>query len=229
MSNKKIIIALDNNDNIEQILNLVTNLKNECFAFKIGYEFFFNFGIEGYKLIESQNVKIFLDFKLHDIPNTIKNGVEAISKLNPFFTTIHISGGDDMQKAAIFAKKNINILGVSILTSLNEQQTEKYYYNKNLKKIVSDFTNYALENNLDGLVCSPLEVKLVKKIAGDKLIIVVPGIRPMDYKDKNDDQKRYITPQEAINLGADYLVIGRPITKAEDPLNSIKQINKSII
>ena len=109
MSNKKIIIALDNNDNIEQILNLVTNLKNECFAFKIGYEFFFNFGIEGYKLIESQNVKIFLDFKLHDIPNTIKNGVEAISKLNPFFTTIHISGGDDMQNAAVFSKNNIKI------------------------------------------------------------------------------------------------------------------------
>jgi len=229
MSNKKIIIALDNNDNITQILDLITELKNESFAFKIGYEFFFNFGIDGYKLIQNQNVKIFLDLKLHDIPNTVKNGIQAISKLNPFFTTIHISGGDDMQNAAVFSKNNIKILGVSILTSLDEKQTEKYYYNKNLEKIVSDFTNYALVNKLDGIVCSPLEVKFVRKIAGDKLILVVPGIRPEDYKDKNDDQKRYVTPQEAINLGADFLVIGRPITKSNNPLKLIQQINKSII
>jgi len=228
MSNNKVIIALDNNNNINEIINLVDLLKNDSFAFKIGYEFFFNFGLDGYKLIQNQNVKIFLDLKLHDIPNTIKKGIEAISSLSPYFTTIHISGGDEMQKAAISSKKNVKILGVSILTSLNEQQTKKYYFNNSLEKIVSDFTNYALKNNLDGIVCSPLEVKIVKKIAGEKLITVVPGIRPEDYYDKNDDQKRFITPKEAIDFGANFLVIGRPITKALDPLKTIQKINESL-
>ena len=228
MSNNKVIIALDNNNNINEIINLVDLLKNDSFAFKIGYEFFFNFGLDGYKLIQNQNVKIFLDLKLHDIPNTIKKGIEAISSLSPYFTTIHISGGDEMQKAAISSKKNVKILGVSILTSLNEQQTQKYYFNNSLEKIVSDFTNYALKNNLDGIVCSPLEVKIVKKIAGEKLITVVPGIRPEDYYDKNDDQKRFITPKEAIDFGANFLVIGRPITKALDPLKTIQKINESL-
>ena len=140
MSNKKIIIALDNNDNITQILDLITELKNESFAFKIGYEFFFNFGIDGYKLIQNQNVKIFLDLKLHDIPNTVKNGIQAISKLNPFFTTIHISGGDDMQNAAVFSKNNIKILGVSILTSLDEKQTENYMKAENIEINIETFT-----------------------------------------------------------------------------------------
>tara|TARA_Y100000590_G_scaffold457191_1_gene609314 strand:- start:4398 stop:5087 length:690 start_codon:yes stop_codon:yes gene_type:complete len=228
MGKKRIIVALDNNNNIDQLLKLVDLLKSEVFAFKIGYEFFFNFGLDGYKLIQEQNVKIFLDLKLHDIPNTVKKGIEAISKINPFFTTIHISGGDKMQNAAIFSKKNTKILGVSILTSLDDQQTLKYYFNKDLNKIVSNFTTYAIENNLDGVVCSPLEVKLVKKISGDKLIIVVPGIRPKDYKDINDDQKRFIEPKEAVDFGADFLVIGRPITKAKDPLKETKLINKSL-
>ena len=98
-----------------------------------------------------------------------------------------------------------------------------------VEKLVGKFVKYAIKNKLDGVVCSPYEIKYVRKIAGNKFIIVVPGIRPIDYINKNDDQKRYVTPQEAINLGADFLVIGRPITKSNDPLKLIQQINKSII
>tara|TARA_B110000116_G_C16521050_1_gene440023 strand:- start:25 stop:708 length:684 start_codon:yes stop_codon:yes gene_type:complete len=226
--NKKIIVALDNN-NIKNILNTINDLKEEAFAFKVGYEFFYNFGHEGYSLIDKKKIKIFLDLKLHDIPNTVKKGIEAISKLNPYFLTIHISGGDQMHKAANLSKKNTKILGVSILTSLDSQQIKKYYFNNSVEKIVSDYTNYALKSNLDGIVCSPLEVNMVKKIAGNKLITVVPGIRPREYNNKNDDQKRYVTPKEAIDFGADYLVIGRPITESHNPLKSIKEINESLI
>lgn len=225
--NKKIIVALDNNK-IKENLEIINHLKKEAFAFKIGYEFFYNFGLEGYNLIKNNNVKIFLDLKLHDIPNTVEKAVEAITKLDPYFLTIHLSGGDEMQRLAILVKKNIKIIGVSILTSLNSDQTAKYYFNRNIQNIVSQYTNSALKNKIDGIVCSPKEIFTIKEIAKNKLIIITPGIRPINYHDQNDDQKRTMTPREAINAGADYLVIGRPIIKSEDPLTTLKLINSSL-
>ena len=227
MNLKKIIVALDN-DNLKKTIKIVQELKDHTFAFKIGYEFFYNFGLEGYKLIKNKNVKIFLDLKLHDIPNTVKKGINAISKLEPYFVTIHISGGDNMLKAANLTKNNIKILGVSILTSLNSDLTEKYYYNKNIENIVSNYTQYALENNLDGIVCSPKEISIVKNKAQKKLLIITPGIRPANYDISNDDQSRTMTPKEAIKAGADYLVIGRPITQSKNPLKILKSINASL-
>ena len=227
MNTNKIIVALDS-DNLNQVLSIVSNLKKEAFAFKIGYEFFFNFGLEGYKILEKENVRIFLDLKLHDIPNTVNKGISAISKLNPYFTTIHLSGGDEMQKKSIEVKDKVKILGVSILTSLNSEQTAKYYFNSNIKKIVSDFANYALANNLDGIVCSPQEIQIIKKITSDKLLIITPGIRPSNFENTKDDQKRTMTPKEAIQAGANYLVVGRPITKSPDPLKELQLINHSL-
>ena len=225
--NKKIIVALDNNK-IKENLEIINHLKKEAFAFKIGYEFFYNFGLEGYNLIKNNNIKIFLDLKLHDIPNTVGKAVEAITKLDPYFLTIHLSGGDEMQRLAILVKKNIKIIGVSILTSLNSDQTAKYYFNRNIQNIVSQYTNSALKNKIDGIVCSPKEIFTIKEIAKNKLIIITPGIRPINYHDQNDDQKRTMTPREAINAGANYLVIGRPIIKSEDPLTALKLINSSL-
>ncbi len=227
MQSKKIIVALDSN-NFSEIEKLVKSLKKEVYAFKIGYQFFFNFGLIGYKKIYSICPKIFLDLKLHDIPNTVANGIKAIAKLNPYFTTIHLSGGDDMQKISSSFKANTKILGVSVLTSLNSKQTEKYYYNNNVEEIVSNFAKNALINKLDGIVCSPHEIKIVKKITKNKLIIVTPGIRPVNFEDSKDDQKRVMSPKEAINAGADYLVIGRPITKSNNPLKSLISINSSL-
>ena len=227
MNLKKIIVALDNN-NLKETIKIVQELKDHTFAFKIGYEFFYNFGLEGYKLIKNKNVKIFLDLKLHDIPNTVKKGINAISKLEPYFVTVHISGGDNMLKAANLTKNNIKILGVSILTSLNSDLTEKYYYNKNIENIVSNYTQYALENNLNGIVCSPKEISIVKNKAQKKLLIITPGIRPVNFDISNDDQSRTMTPKEAIKAGADYLVIGRPITQSKNPLKILKSINDSL-
>ena len=227
--NKKIIVALDL-DNIKKAITLVKELKKEVYAFKIGHEFFYNFGINGYKKIYNICPKIFLDLKLHDIPNTVQKGLKAISKLNPIFTTIHLSGGDEMQKISVLKNnKKTYILGVTVLTSLDKKQTLKYYKEKNVSILVKKFAKYAKKNNLSGLVCSPLEINIIRKEVGEKMILVVPGIRP-DKKSSTikDDQKRTLTPKEAINLGADFLVIGRPIIESKNPLETIKKINQSI-
>ena len=226
--NKKIIVALDGN-NFSKIKKIALSLKNEVYAYKVGYEFFFNFGIDGYKKIKEIYPKIFLDLKLHDIPNTVEQGIKALEKLKPIFTTIHISGGDEMNKFSVKkTDRKTKILGVSILTSLDSNQTKKYYNEKNIQLLVKKLVKYAKKNGLDGIVCSPLEIKAIRKEIGKEMIIVVPGIRPINYSKKNDDQKRTLTPIEAIEMGANYLVIGRPITSSKNPLKTIKEINKSI-
>ena len=225
---KRIIVALDNK-NLSEITNLVKKIKSHVFGFKIGKEFFYNYGIEGYKKIYKISNNIFLDLKLHDIPNTVERALNALIKLKPILTTIHISGGDEMQKVSSNLKKNkTKILGVTILTSLNSSQTKKYYNNKNVNQLVKKFAQNAKNNNLDGIVCSPLEIKTVRKVVGRKMLIIVPGIRLENQNNTKDDQKRILTPKEAIKLGADYLVIGRPIIESNNPLSTIIEINKSI-
>ena len=226
----KVIVALDNK-NLRQIVSIVKKTKSEAYGFKIGKEFFYNYGIEGYKKIYKILPNIFLDLKLHDIPNTVEKALKAIVKLKPLLSTIHISGGDEMQRVSAKLKKyKTKILGVTILTSLNSSQTKKYYNNQNVNQLVKKFAINAKKNNLDGIVCSPLEISTVRKEVGNKMLIVVPGIR-LEKKqiNKKDDQKRILTPKQAINLGADYLVIGRPIVESNNPLKILKEINKSII
>ena len=222
----KVIVALDTK-NLPESEKLIKRIKKHIFGVKIGYEFFLNFGISGYQKIKKHKINIFLDLKMHDIPNTIEGGLQAISSLNPYFTTIHISGGDKMMEAATKNKNKTKILGVSILTSLNDKQIQKYYFKNRVNLVIEKYVKYAIDKKLDGIVCSPHEIKIVKKIAGEKLIIVTPGIRPDTYS-KKDDQKRFMTPKKAIELGANYLVIGRPITKSKDPLKEIILINSSI-
>ena len=223
---KKVIVALDSS-NFTEIVNLIDTIKEYIFGVKIGYEFFFNFGLIGYKKIQDKNVNIFLDLKLHDIPNTIKHGINVIANLKPYFTTVHIAGGDEMLKMALLNKKKTKIIGVTALTSLDNHQVQKYYLRTNVKKLVNDYVGHALKNKIDGIVCSPHEIKTVKKLSGNNLLIVTPGIRPSLYK-KNDDQKRIMSPGEAISLGANYLVIGRPITQSYNPIKAIIDINSEI-
>ena len=226
MQSKKIIVALDSN-NFSEIEKLVKSLKKDVYAFKIGYQFFFNFGLIGYKKIYSICPKIFLDLKLHDIPNTVKNGLEALNKIKPILTTIHISGGDEMMKSSVKDKKFTKILGVSILTSMDSNQTKKFYNQKNVSFLVKKFAKFAKKNCLDGVVCSPKEIKEIRKATGKNFIIVTPGIR-LKSKIKGDDQKRVETPEKAIEMGANYLVIGRPITKSKNPLKTLKEINNTL-
>ena len=225
-TSNKVIVALDSK-NLNKSIKLVRTLKDSVYAFKVGYQFFFNFGLNGYKKIYSICPKIFLDLKLYDIPNTVNNGLEALIKIKPLFTTIHISGGDEMMKVANKKNSITKILGVSILTSMDSKQTQKYYNQKNVSLLVKKFAKYAKKNNLDGIVCSPKEIKSIRKEVGEEFIIVTPGIR-IDDKIKSDDQKRVETPKKAIELGADYLVIGRPITESKDPLKILKEINNTL-
>ena len=227
MSSKKIIVALDSSNKIK-IKKIVNDLKKEVYAFKIGYEFFLNYGIKGYKELSILCPKIFLDLKLHDIPNTVQNGIKAINKLKPLLTTIHISGGDEMMKASLIKPKYTKILGVSVLTSLNSQQTNKYYKEKNIETLVKKFVKYAERNKLDGIVCSPKEIKFIRKMVKKDFIIVTPGIRLEKFRKKSDDQKRVLSPKEAIDLGANFIVIGRPILESNNPLETIKKINSSL-
>jgi len=226
MISKKIIVALDSDD-LNQTIKLVKLLRKEVYAFKIGYEFFFNFGLIGYKKIYSICPKIFLDLKLHDIPNTVKNGLRALLKIKPLMTTIHITGGDEMMKFSVLQNKFTKILGVSILTSMDSIQTKKYYNESNISSLVKKFTIEAKKNKLDGIVCSPQEIKHIRKNVGKNFIIVTPGIR-INNKVKSDDQKRVETPKKAIDLGANFLVVGRPITRSKDPLKALKEINRTL-
>ena len=169
-----------------------------------------------------------MDLKLHDIPNTVQKGILAIDKLRPILTTIHISGGNEMMKASLINKKFTKILGVSILTSLNSQQTGKFYNEKKIDVLIRKFAKEAKKQKLDGIVCSPKEIKIVRKEVGKKFLIVTPGIRLQKLEKVNDDQKRVLTPSKAIGMGADLLVIGRPITLSSNPLKVIKDINNSL-
>ena len=226
MKFKKIIVALDSK-NLSKTIKLAEILKKDVYAFKIGYQFFYNFGLDGYKKIYSICPKIFLDLKLHDIPNTVEKGLEAIVKMKPLFTTIHISGGDEMMLISNSIKKKTKILGVSVLTSLNSNQTKKYYNQKNVSELVKKLSQAAKKNKLDGVVCSPKEIKYIRKNIGKNFIIVTPGIR-INNKIKGDDQKRVETPKKAIELGANFLVIGRPITESKNPLKVLKELNKQL-
>ena len=226
MPSKKVIVALDSN-NLHKTVNLVKRLKEDAYAFKLGYQFFLNFGLNGYKKIYSVSPKIFLDLKLHDIPNTVKKGLEALDKIKPIFTTIHISGGDEMMLASKIKGMKTKILGVSILTSLDSNQTKKYYNKNKIITLVKNFAKAAKKNNLDGIICSPKEIKQIRKEVGKKFLIITPGIR-IDKNIESDDQKRVETPKRAIDMGANFLVIGRPITNSNDPLKVLKEINKTI-
>ena len=227
MKANKVIVALDTS-NIKKVKEIVQKLKSEVYAFKIGYEFFLNHGIKGYNTVRKICPRIFLDLKLNDNPNTTKKGIEAINKLKPLLTTIHISGGDEMMKASLINRKHTKILGVSILTSLDNTQTKKYYNEKKIENLVKKFVKQAKKNKLDGVICSPKEIKYIRKEVGKNFLIITPGIRINNSNKIKDDQKRVLTPAEAISLGANFLVIGRPILQSKNPLNTIREINKTI-
>jgi len=224
----KIILALDSN-NFSKIQNILSKISNEIYGVKIGYQFFFNFGTIGHKYLQNRKLKIFFDFKLHDIPNTVIMGIKALDKLNPAMVTVHISGGEKMLSLARKNRKKTKIIGVSALTSLDEKNISLIYNRSSTKKLVEDMVKIALKSKIDGIVCSPKEIKFVKNISKDKLIIITPGIRLGKKLIKNDDQKRVLTPKEAIKLGADLLVIGRPILNSKNPKKLVKFINDQTI
>ena len=218
MKNKKIFIACDSK-NVSKIKKIIEQTKTN--KIKVGYKFgleFFN-SKNGRKFISKLKKKIiFIDLKLNDIPNTMKSAVESLKDLNINYLTVHISSGLKALKEVKKVSGKIKIVGVTTLTSLDNNGLREIGYSKTVKNLVIHQTRLAKRANLDCLVVSPHEVRFVKKIF--KKEIITPGIR---FNSKKDDQRRIMTPKRAFKNGSDWLVIGRPITKGNIK-NNLKQL-----
>ena len=218
-----IIVAIDEN-NFKKASELINKLDPKKCMVKIGSVAFNSIGHEIIYYAADQGFKIFLDLKLHDIPNTVKKSIQGLASLPIKMLTIHTSGGKDMMMAAMEATSNtpIKVFGVTALTSLSDDEINEIFQRTSSEQ-VNAMLDLAESAGIDGIVCSPHELKLVKKRG--TLLSITPGIR---LQDSNDDQKRVMTPKEAINLGADYLVIGRPITQSDDILETLEGIFNKI-
>ncbi len=231
---KKIFLALDNLEK-KEILELVEELNNQV-MFKLN-DAFVKFGPELVKEIRKKGGEIFLDLKFHDIPNTAGNYAKAAAEMNVFVFNVHCLGGIEMMKKAreetekYCKQKNLRkplIVGVTILTSMNEKTLKKLKINASVEEMVLHLALNAKKAGLDGVVCSPKEIELIKKACGKNFLCITPGIRP-EYASSNDDQKRILTPKQAVKKGADFLVIGRPIIQAEKYKMKRKQAVKQIL
>lgn len=215
MSNKRLIVALDYSDR-EDVKALLSQLNpNRCMV-KVGLQLYLSQRESILEMISNAGFDIFLDLKLHDIPNTVSKALSEIEKFNVFMTTIHLQGGKEMIEAALSSVQSTKIIGVTLLTSLNDSHIRSLYgsvFSDQFARLIS----LANDTKIDGLVCSANELNLLHEYQGTK---VVPGIR---NKALNDDQQRTMTSSEAYNLGADYIVVGRPITQSENIEGAIKE------
>ena len=218
-----IIVAIDEN-NFKKASELVNKLDPKKCMVKIGSVAFNSIGHEIIYYAADHGFKIFLDLKLHDIPNTVKKTIQGLASLPIKMLTIHTSGGKDMMMAAMEAVSGtgIKVFGVTVLTSLNDKDTAAIFKRTSSEQVEA-MLDEAESAGIDGVVCSPYELEFVSK--RESLLSITPGIR---LKNSNDDQKRVMTPKEAINLGADFLVIGRPITEAENIGEALDEIFQNI-
>jgi orotidine-5'-phosphate decarboxylase len=224
---KKIALALDIHDlgEAKKILNEIEGTK---IIIKIGYVLFIKGGKEFVKYIKNLGFEIFLDLKLHDIPNTVYNGIKSAIDLQVDYLTIHALGGKEMLQKSIEAKKgsNLKLLAVTILTSHSEEYIEYIGSKYTLQELAFKLAKTSIDIGVDGIVSSAHEIKYLKEKIDRDFIGVTPGIRL--EKTQTDDQKRVATPEEAIKNGSDILVIGRPILKAKNKLKLIQDIYKII-
>lgn len=208
-----IILAVDTPD-IEIAKRWIAATENSVSVYKLGLEFFLTFGQEGVRAIKNEtDAQIFLDLKLHDIPHTVKGAASAVAALAPRFLTVHASGGAAMIAAAVEAAPLTDITAVTILTSLSEDDLFQVgFANPALESAVA-LASLAVAAGAKAIVCSPLEIEAIRSSVGSLPFIITPGVRPANEAG-SDDQKRTMTPRAAIEAGASYVVIGRPITQA---------------
>ena len=218
-----IIVAIDE-ISFNKASSIIDNLDSTKCMVKIGSVAFNSIGHKVIDYAAEKGFDIFLDLKLHDIPNTVKKSIKGLTNLPIKMITIHTSGGKDMMVAAMEAVSgsDIKVFGVTALTSLNDDDTNKIYQ-RNASDHVNAMLDLAESAAIDGVVCSPHELDLVSK--RESLLSITPGIR---LQDLNDDQSRVMSPEEAINLGANYLVIGRPITQSDNILGTLEDIFNKI-
>lgn len=230
---KDLIIAMDFPSKSDSD-NFLRNFKNESLFLKIGMELFYKEGPSIVKEYKKMGHKIFLDLKLHDIPNTVKGATDSLLNLDVDMINFHAAGGIKMMKLASDLirerKKDTITLGVTMLTSTDEETMHRELLIENnlpLSQVVLSYAALAQKAGLNGVVCSALEVEMIKKKIGNEFITVTPGIRPKGFE--SDDQKRIVSPKDARKLGSDYIVVGRPITKASNPLTAYKNIKNEFL
>lgn len=208
-----IILAVDTAD-FDTAIAWIEATKDSVSVYKLGLEFYLNFGSEGVsKVISDTGAEIFLDLKLHDIPHTVAGAAKAVAKLQPKFLTVHASGGMAMVKAAADAVPSVYITAVTILTSLSESDLFEVGYASPALESAVALAKLAVDAGAKAIVCSPLETAAIRSAVGEKPLIITPGVRPFSEMG-GDDQVRTMTPADAIAAGANFVVIGRPITRA---------------
>jgi orotidine-5'-phosphate decarboxylase len=224
---EKIIVALDF-DKYEDAAAMVAQLPEAMF-FKVGLQSFLKFGDDIIHFLKEHHKKLFLDLKFKDIPNTVYGAVQSAHKFNAHFLTIHLTGGGEMIKQAMAASQessDLRVLGVTILTSMSDSDLEDTGMALSTKDAVLKLVELGLNNGLNSFVCSPLEIEPIRKRFGDDVVLVTPGIRP--HWSAKGDQKRVFTPQMAMAAGSSYMVIGRPITKNDNPQEAFNKILSEI-
>jgi len=215
------MVALDMDDG-EEAARLARDIGPDVAALKVGSQLFTRQGPQVVERIIGSGGSVFLDLKYHDIPNTVATAVRGASGLGVSWLTLHASGGREMISAAKEAAGEVKILAVTILTSLDQAAVNEIGWDGDIKDRVLSLAIMARDAGADGIVCSPLEVSAVRAVVDDECVLVIPGIRPAGTS--TDDQARIATPEKAVADGADYLVVGRPVVKAEDRKEAVRMI-----
>lgn len=228
MNDPRVIVALDFS-NASDTLNLVDKLDSSLCRLKVGKELFTAAGPQLVEKLMRKGFDIFLDLKYHDIPNTVANACRAANSLGVWMVNVHALGGRKMLMAARDAipQGSTKLIAVTLLTSMDQDDLDDIGLQGKPEQIVERLARLADDCALDGVVCSALETARLRQSLGNRFCLVTPGIRPSDGQ--TDDQKRVSTPQQAISNGANYLVIGRPVTQATDPLLMCQQLNSEIL
>ena len=230
MNDKNIVVALDF-DKQQTAFELIDRLDPSLCRLKIGKEMFTHFGPTFVQAVQNKGFDVFLDLKFHDIPNTVAKAVKAAADLGVWMVNVHASGGTRMMTAAKeilepYGKDAPLLIAVSVLTSMSEDDLKELGVTKSPAEQVNFLAGLAHKSGLDGMVCSAQEAEMLKQNYGKDFKLVTPGIRTADAS--ADDQKRIMTPERAVAAGSDYLVIGRAITKSDNPIQTMKDIYASI-
>ncbi len=220
----KLFVALDYPD-AKSALSIYKKLNSLDVGFKVGLELFTAEGPDIVRKLVGEGAEVFLDLKFHDIPNTVAGAVRSAAELGVAFANIHIVGGEAMVRAAVKEKGDTKLLGVTVLTSVDDSALSEVGIERQASDWVLELAKKGKTWGLDGVVCSPLEIGSVGKACGKNFVTMVPGIRPAGAE---GDQKRVMTPLEASEAGAHYIVVGRPITQAKDPVKAAKEILQEI-
>jgi orotidine-5'-phosphate decarboxylase len=226
--NSPIILAMDT-DNLDTAKSWIELTRDSIGIYKLGLEFFLKFGRDGVAAIQREtDCQIFLDLKLHDIPNTVGAATSQVASLKPKFLTVHASGGSAMISAAAVNAPDTDITAVTILTSLSQEDLTEIGYEGTPKSRAIEMAKLAVSAGAKAIVCSPLEIEGIRAVIPQHISIITPGIRPKGSSG-SDDQKRIMDPKSAIAAGANYLVIGRPITGAADMASAAKLIYEEVL